>query len=102
MYQLDKEVQAQKAKNEALESRNNKITGDVNDLRQGTRAVEERARIEHGMVKENETMVQIVKSDEELPKPVTKAKPDKKEDVKDTGQKPKVESKKTPLEKIDQ
>ena len=53
VYQMDKEVQSQEAINRELENRNNKITGDVNDLRQGTRAVEERARIEHGMVKES-------------------------------------------------
>ena len=82
VYQMDKEVQVQEAKNRELENRNNKITGDVNDLRQGTRAVEERARIEHGMVKESETMVQIVQSDEELPKPVSNQKLDKKEEVK--------------------
>lgn len=82
VYQMDKEVQTQEAKNRELENRNNKITGDVNDLRQGTKAVEERARIEHGMVKESETMVRIVQSDEELPKPVTKQKLEKKEEVK--------------------
>lgn len=81
VYQMDKEVQAQQQKNQELEKRNNKIAGDVNDLRQGTRAVEERARIEHGMVKENETMVQIVQSDEELPKPIVKPKAEKKEDA---------------------
>ena len=77
---MDKEVQAQQQKNQELEKRNSKIAGDVNDLRQGTRAVEERARIEHGMVKENETMVQIVQNDEELPKPIIKPKTEKKED----------------------
>lgn len=82
VYQMDKEVQAQEAKNRELENRNNKITGDVNDLRQGTRAVEERARIEHGMVKESETMVRIIQSDEELPKAVSKQKIEKKEEVK--------------------
>jgi cell division protein FtsB len=78
VYQMDKEVQAHQAKNRELENRNNKLAGDVNDLRQGTRAVEERARIEHGMVKENETMVQVVQSDEELPKPAIKSKSEKK------------------------
>lgn len=82
VYQMDKEVQTQEAKNRELENRNNKITGDVNDLRQGTKAVEERARIEHGMVKESETMVRIVQSDEELPKAVSKQKIEKKEEVK--------------------
>jgi cell division protein FtsB len=80
VYQMDKEVQAQQQKNQELEKRNKKLAGDVNDLRQGTRAVEERARIEHGMVKESETMVQIVQNDEELPKPITKPKVEKKEE----------------------
>jgi len=39
--------------------------------------LKERARIEHGMVKENETMVQILSADEELPKSSAKAKTDK-------------------------
>jgi len=81
VYQLDKDVKAQQAKNDELEKHNNKIAGDVNDLRDGTRAVEERARIEHGMVKENETMIQIVQNDDQLPKPIMKNKVEKKEDV---------------------
>ena len=74
--QLDKEVKEQQNKNLELEKRNAKIAGDVDDLRQGTRAVEERARIEHGMVKENETLVQILQSDESAPK-LSKVKPSK-------------------------
>ena len=81
VYQMDKEVQSQQQKNQELEKRNKKLAGDVNDLRQGTRAVEERARIEHGMAKESETMVQIVQNDEELPKPITKPKAEKKEEA---------------------
>ena len=76
VYQLDKEVKEQQNKNLELEKRNAKIAGDVDDLRQGTRAVEERARIEHGMVKENETLVQILQSDESAPK-LSKVKPSK-------------------------
>ena len=74
VYQLDKDVKEQQNKNIELEKRNAKIAGDVDDLRQGTRAVEERARIEHGMVKENETLVQILQSDETAPK-LSKVKP---------------------------
>lgn len=80
VYQMDKEVEEQQKLNRDLENRNNKLAGDVNDLRQGTRAVEERARIEHGMVKDNETMIQIVQSDEELPKSTTRPKVEKKVD----------------------
>ena len=88
VYQLDKEVKEQQNKNIELEKRNAKIAGDVDDLRQGTRAVEERARIEHGMVKENETLVQILQSDESVPK-LSKVKPSKlSEDSKLANQRP--------------
>ena len=80
-YDLDKKVQAQSEKNRQLELRNAKLEGEVNDLKDGTRAIEERARTEHGMVKESETMVQIVQNDEELPKPITKPKAEKKEEA---------------------
>ncbi|CAN1515979.1 COG2919 Septum formation initiator [Burkholderiaceae bacterium] len=60
VYELERQLEAQKEKNAALEMRNNKLAGDVKDLREGTRAIEERARVEHGMIKEGEYFVQIV------------------------------------------
>ncbi len=62
--------------------RNAKIAGDVDDLKQGTRAVEERARTEHGMVKDNEILVQVLTGNEKAPvteKP-SKSSADKKSD----------------------
>lgn len=43
--------------------RNNKLEGDVKDLKEGKLAIEERARSEHGMIKEGEYFVQIVPKD---------------------------------------
>lgn len=63
VYELERQLEAQKEKNAALEIRNNKLAGDVKDLREGTRAIEERARVEHGMIKEGEYFVQIVPRD---------------------------------------
>jgi len=60
VYELERQLEAQKEKNAALEIRNNKLAGDVKDLREGTRAIEERARVEHGMIKEGEYFVQIL------------------------------------------
>ncbi|MEI7531432.1 MAG: cell division protein FtsB [Betaproteobacteria bacterium] len=82
LYQLDKEVKVQQIKNEELTLRNAKIAGDVDDLKQGTRAVEERARTEHGMVKDNEILVQVLTGNEKAPvteKP-SKSSADKKSD----------------------
>lgn len=67
VYEMDKLVKAQEEKNRQLELRNNKLAGDVQDLKDGTRAIEERARIEHGMVKENEILIQVLKDGAEKP-----------------------------------
>jgi len=68
VYELDQQLKAQEDKNRALILRNAKWAGDVADLKDGTRAIEERARSEHGLIKENEYFVQILPSS----KPVTK------------------------------
>jgi len=62
-YELERQLEAQIQKNKALEIRNNKLAGDVKDLKEGTRAIEERARSEHGMINEGEYFVQIVPKD---------------------------------------
>jgi cell division protein FtsB len=62
-YDLERQLEAQIQKNKTLEIRNNKLAGDVKDLKEGTRAIEERARSEHGMLKEGEYFVQIVPKD---------------------------------------
>lgn len=60
VYEMEKQLELQQAKNSLLSLRNAKLTGDVNDLKEGTRASEERARVEHGMIKEGEFFVQIL------------------------------------------
>jgi cell division protein FtsB len=63
--------EAQQDKNAALEIRNNKLAGDVKDLKEGKLAIEERARTEHGMIKEGEYFVQIVPKDNSGPSTTT-------------------------------
>ena len=63
VYELERQLEAQKEKNAALEIRNNKLEGDVKDLKEGKLAIEERARSEHGMIKEGEYFVQIMPKD---------------------------------------
>ena len=60
VYEMEKQLELQQAKNSLLGLRNAKLTGDVKDLKDGTRAIEERARVEHGMLKEGEFFVQIL------------------------------------------
>jgi len=63
VYEMEKQVELQEAKNSLLALRNAKLAGDVKDLKDGTRAIEERARAEHGLIKEGEYFVQILPVD---------------------------------------
>ena len=56
----DRQLAAQKAHNHRLQERNDALEADVRDLKQGTEAIEERARFELGMVRQDEVFVQIV------------------------------------------
>jgi len=47
-------------KNDELKARNAKLASEVDDLKQGTGAVEERARYELGMIKQNEVFIQVL------------------------------------------
>ena len=61
---LESQVAASHARTEQLKARNAKLESEVNDLKHGTEAVEERARYELGMIKQNEIFVQVLKKDE--------------------------------------
>ena len=58
--QIDQDLQAQRAKNRELEARNAAIAAEVRDLKQGTEAIEERARYELGMTRPDEVFFQYV------------------------------------------
>lgn len=58
--ELDRQVTLAQKKNEDLKARNAKLASEVQDLKEGTGAVEERARYQLGMIKENEIFVQVV------------------------------------------
>ena len=60
VWDLDQQVDAARYKNEELKARNAKLNSEVQDLKEGTGAVEERARYELGMIKENEIFIQIL------------------------------------------
>lgn len=60
VWDLDKQVEAAQKKNNELKARNAKLNSEVQDLREGTDAVEERARYELGMIKDGEVFIQIL------------------------------------------
>jgi cell division protein FtsB len=57
---LDRQVSAQQALNAGLKIRNDALDADVRDLKQGLEAIEERARLELGMIRKDEVFFQIV------------------------------------------
>jgi cell division protein FtsB len=57
---LRAEIEHQQAENELLLERNRTLAAEVQDLKKGTTAIEERARTDLGMVGQRETFFQVV------------------------------------------
>ena len=57
---LSDRVEMQKIENQRLKDRNAALDAEVQDLKMGYEAIEERARSELGMIKDDETFYQIV------------------------------------------
>jgi cell division protein FtsB len=75
--ELDRQLAAQSEVNARLKSRNEALDADVRDLKSGREAIEERARSELGMVKQDEVFFQVQRPMEQgataPPAPVTGA-----------------------------
>jgi cell division protein FtsB len=67
VWDFDRQVEEQKHINQKTQARNAVLDAEVRDLKQGTEAVEERARSELGMVKRNEVFFQIIGDHSLLP-----------------------------------
>ena len=71
-WELDRQVNAQKKNNDDLKRRNAGLEAEVKDLKNGLEAIEERARFELGMVKDNEVFFQVL---DQAPQNVLKTAP---------------------------
>jgi len=60
VWDIDRQVKAQKAGNETLRVRNDALDAEVRDLKQGYEAVEERARYELGMIRQDEIFFHVM------------------------------------------
>ncbi len=60
VWDLHHQLEAQQQVNGQTETRNALLDAEVRDLKQGTDAIEERARSELGMIKADETYFQIL------------------------------------------
>jgi cell division protein FtsB len=70
--QLQMQIDAQEEQNARLRERNRTLAAEVQDLKKGTTAIEERARTDLGMVGKSETFYQVV-SPQNAPPPASAA-----------------------------
>jgi len=59
VWEAERQSQAQRELNQKLEQRNAGLDAEVRDLKSGYDAIEERARFELGLIKQDETFVQV-------------------------------------------
>lgn len=57
---LDQQIAVQKAANQDMQKRNEAMSAEVQDLRKGSDALEERARVDLGMVRQGEAYYRYV------------------------------------------
>ena len=65
--QLSAAVEAQQQNNERLETRNQNLQAEVEDLRVRLEAIEERARTDLGLVRDGEVFYQVITPEAEDP-----------------------------------
>ena len=66
VWELEQSVETQAVENRSLEERNQALMAEVEDLKEGQDAIEERARTDLGMVREDETFYQVIEKDTRL------------------------------------
>jgi len=69
VWEVDQQIQAQRATNQKLQTRNAALDAEVRDLKQGLDAIEERARSELGMIKHDAVFFHILVDVTTPPKP---------------------------------
>jgi len=60
VWRLQMAVDEQQQENARLRERNDALDAEVNDLKKGVDAIEERARSDLGMIKKDETFYQVI------------------------------------------
>jgi len=60
VWEVDQQIRSQHEINRKLQARNGALDAEVRDLKQGLEAIEERARSELGMIRQDEVFFQVV------------------------------------------
>ena len=63
LVHLNNSIEDQTSTNQQLYERNEVLAAEVEDLKSGYGAIEERARMELGMIREGETFFQVIEKD---------------------------------------
>ena len=63
VWELERNLALQHEGNARLKARNDALEAEVRDLKEGHEAIEERARLELGMIKKDEVFYQVVAPD---------------------------------------
>jgi cell division protein FtsB len=61
VFELRDQLAAQSQRNQMAEAANKQLTAEIHDLKEGLEMVEEKARMELGMVKSNEIYIQMAR-----------------------------------------
>ena len=62
VWEVDQQIQAQRDTNRRLQARNDALDAEVRDLKVGLDAIEERARSELGMIRQDEIFYQVLEA----------------------------------------
>ena len=60
VWEVDQQIRTQRETNRRLQARNSTLEAEVRDLKVGLEAIEERARSELGMIRQDEIFFQVV------------------------------------------
>jgi cell division protein FtsB len=71
VYRLQHQIERQQARLADMRDRNEKLRAEVQSLKDGLDAVEARARLDLGMIKDGETFYQVIESNDRTPAPAS-------------------------------
>jgi cell division protein FtsB len=69
VWEVDQQIRAQRDTNRQLKARNDGLEAEVRDLKLGLEAIEERARSELGMIRNDEVFFQVLEPARPAPEP---------------------------------
>lgn len=68
VWDLHRQLESVQQKNEEHKAKNAKLASEVQSLKEGTEAIEERARSELSMIRKGEVFIQLLNDKNEVPK----------------------------------